>query len=657
MSKFTLFTFDANRQNLLKELQKIESVHFKNLQSAESEELNHLNKVTSAIELSHAETELGKVSFTLSKIEPYYEKPKGFKAMSAPPPELSFEDFDTFTNTYDYNSVYNTVKENDERAKLLKSEKNKIKTDSDALSLWLSMDVSTKELDGLKNAKYLTGTIPRLNSEQFSESVTHDFPNTYIELLDSVKDEISVLVITTPESFEGVSNILKSHSFTKVNLTLEKPARETVSDNNAKISEIEAKEAKNEEEIKVQSTHYQNLKITYDYLKTLSERHRTCENFMKTKDVCIAEGWTPEGETQNLINAVEKVCGKDYYIETEPVEKDSQDVPIKLKNNKFVTVFEGITEMYSMPKYNEIDPTPLLTPFYILFFAIMLGDAGYGLVLTLGTAFALKFMNLKKSSRRFFTFFLYLGIAAIVVGTVFGSAFGVTFFAPLKNANGSPKPILDLQNEIMLMLILSVAIGVVQILAGLSIKGYMLIRDGKILDAIFDSLFWILAVGSLIAVLVFAATGADAVFTNVSGIVLAASLVGLGATQGRSSPSIGGKIGNGIYSVYNITGYVGDFVSYTRLMAIALSGAYIAFSFNLMGGLLVQGENPNPLLYIPAAAICIFGAALDLGLGALGAYVHSCRLQYVEYFGKFYEGGGVPFKPLELKNTFINIKK
>jgi V/A-type H+-transporting ATPase subunit I len=517
------------------------------------------------------------------------------------------------------------------------------------------LDVSTLELDRLKSVKYITGTVPKQLSQAFTEALSTEFGPVYFELLDTVKEETGVLILAFPEDFEEVMAFSKSRGLTRSPLSFDLPPGDIIEANNAKIREIEEKESRLAEETGALLPHLDKLKIARDYFTALAARVRACENFAATRTVFALEGWTAESDAGELEEAVLKACGGEYYLELSPVEKDSGEVPIRLKNNKFVSAFEGITEMYSMPKYSELDPTPLLAPFYLLFFAMMFGDAGYGLVLAGGAFFALRFLNLKKGTKKFFLLFFYLGLASIAVGTLYGSFFGVTFFAPLDG-----KPILDLTGDIMFMIILSVAIGFVQIICGLIIKGYILVRDGKILDAVFDSLFWITAVSSLVGLIALGAFGADSPLGAVCGWTLAASLVGLACTQGRASKSIGGKIGNGINAVYGITSYVGDFVSYTRLMAIALSGSYIAFSFNLMGSLLVGDTHFLPaavLKYICAAAIAVFGAALNMGLGALGAYVHSCRLQYVEYFGKFYEGGGVRFEAFGIKNKYVNITR
>jgi V/A-type H+-transporting ATPase subunit I len=279
-------------------------------------------------------------------------------------------------------------------------------------------------------------------------------------------------------------------------------------------------------------------------------------------------------------------------------------------------------------------------------------------VLTIATAVILKFFHLKKSMVRFFTFFFYLSFGVIFAGLLYGSFFGNPFFQIMTNpATGEPKAILDSGVDILMMLILSIAVGVVQVLFGFGSKAYMAFRDGKPGEAFMDSILWIItlvsALGMLVAIALpsFAGIEIPGIIGSIAKWGLIGGLIALLCTQGRSSPSIAGKFGNGLLGVYNITSYAGDFISYTRLAAIALSGAYIASSFNMMAGMI-----PFPVSIIFGTAIFLVGNALNMGLGLLGAYVHGCRLMFVEFFGKFYEGGGVPFKPFAPKNIYVTLK-
>jgi V/A-type H+-transporting ATPase subunit I len=357
----------------------------------------------------------------------------------------------------------------------------------------------------------------------------------------------------------------------------------------------------------------------------------------------VLEGWFPSAEISGVQAILERTCGSEYYLENAPAEKDDPEIPVKLKNNRIVKAFEDVTTMYATPKYNEIDPTPLFTPFYWIFFGFMVGDIGFGLVLLIGTFLAVKYTNFKPGMKNFLRFFYYCSYGVIAAGAVYSSFFGFTLW----------KPLLDTQADIPLMLIISIGVGVVQVVFGLMVKGYLLIRDGKPLDALFDSAFWIVTLLGGIAWLVSVTGVLSPAIGNIGMWCFYGGLAGLALTQGRGSATIGGKIGTSLWEVYGISGYVGDLVSYTRIVALCLSGAFIGFSFIQMSAIIPDG----PIGFVAKVIIVTLGQVLNFGLGLLGAYVHTCRLQYVEFFGKYFEGGGVPFRPLKPKNDYVSITK
>lgn len=327
----------------------------------------------------------------------------------------------------------------------------------------------------------------------------------------------------------------------------------------------------------------------------------------------------------------------------EEAEKDDSEVPIKLKNNKIVTAFESLTEMYAYPRYNEIDPTPLLTPFYIVFFGMMGADAGYGLTLLLGTLFVLKFFNLNKKSKLLVQFFFYLSFSVIIWGVLYGSYFGYEIPGLWRLVNPA--------NEFQKLLIGSIAFGLIHLFFGLAIKAYLLFKEGKPLDALYDVGFWYMALSGGIVYLTFSLMNLSPVITSVSMWIMIVGMVGIVLTGGREAKSIGGKIGGGLYSLYGISSYVGDLVSYSRLMALGLSGGFIAQAMNMIAAML--GGSWIGFLFIPI--ILVVGHLFNLFLSFLGAYVHTSRLIYVEFFGKFYEGGGKPFKDFRTESKYINL--
>jgi V/A-type H+-transporting ATPase subunit I len=662
MNRFTLLTFQSNKDKLMEDMQRFGDVHFRDITADEGQDLDFLRRGHSPSDISRVESELDRVNFALGKLAPYAEK----AGLTAKRPSLSYAEFHSYLSDYDYGSVCAYLKELDDRSAAIQSEISRIRAENDALRAWMEMDVSPTELDGLTVARSLTGTVNKLAADSFKEAVEGEFPFAYIEFFGAVKDDISLLILSEPDTYEELFAKAKDLGFTRAALGFSGIPRAIVSGNNARISELEGEAAGIKVSIKAKAAEQGNLSIARDCLNTILHRERACENFLRSDSVVFIEGWVPTERDSAFRALIVKACGEDYFLEEEAVESGSESVPIKLKNNGFVSVFENITAMYSMPKYNEFDPTPLLAPFYWLFFGLMVGDIGYGLVLMIGTLAMLKLMDLKEGMKKFIKFFFCLSFAVILAGVLYGSLFGFAVITPLPvldangvqqlNDAGQPmfKAILDSQLDIPTMLIASVALGVVHVLFGVVVKGVLCLRRGDIAGAIFDSLFWILAVLSGIGMILNMMVPGllPPAIGQSSSWILYGSLIGLACTQGRSSPSIGGKIGNGLYGVYGISSYVGDLVSYTRIVALALSGAYIAYSFNKMAEILPEG----PVRIIFGFVIMLLGQTLNFGLALLGAYVHTCRLQYVEYFGKFYEGGGVLYKPLTLQHDSIHIK-
>lgn len=653
MKKFTLMTFEYHKQSLLKELQRFENVHFRSLSPEEAEEIGVINRAFSPETINCVETELSKIKFTLDKIDPYAVRPKGLQALTTPPKTMSFPEFDSFIYTYDYQKVYELAKESDELIGVMKSETARLRAENEALKKWLKLDVSPYEFDKLRQVKTIIGSVSKLAADQFRLRVEAEYQHVYIEFIGELKEDVTMLIMVPDTEYEEAFAYFKTLGLAKLPLQFKGIPAQQITDNNKELDRLQQVREAAYKRLESLGGEYENLNIAVDYFETVLERERACENFLKMDTVVYLEGWVPEESAADFEKLAAGVCGHDCYIEEEAVEKDSKEVPIKLKNNKMVSSFEDVTRMFSLPQYNEIDPTAALMPFYILFFGFMVGDAGYGLLLLAAAWFAKEKLYLSPGMKNFMNFFYYLSFGVIFAGFLYGSFFGFGFFKVATNiTTGEAKAILDTNVDVLQLLILSVVMGGIQIFTGLFIKGYMLIRDGKPLEALCDAGFWVIAVSFGIAWILVAAGVIPARFNNIIKWIFILSLIGLAATQGRGAATPVGKVASGIYEVYNLSGYVGDLVSYTRIAALALSGAYIAYSFNIMAGLLTQ----NIIGWLFAIVVFILGAALNIGLSLLSAYVHTCRLQYVEYFGKFYSGGGIPFTAFSIKNKFLNIK-
>ncbi len=371
-------------------------------------------------------------------------------------------------------------------------------------------------------------------------------------------------------------------------------------------------------------------------------------NILKTDRIVAMEGWVPEESMEELEGLIRQSEGKLYYIEfNDPLDEEEEKVPIMLKNNKIVEPFESITAMYSLPKYKEIDPTPALVPFYLIFFGMMLSDAGYGLVMLICTLLALKTIPMEKATKQMIKLLYYLSYPTIVWGALYGSYFGGIINIPAIWV----KP----EDSVSSILIISIVFGIIHLYTGLGVKAYMLIRNKRYKDAFYDVGLWYITLTTAIIIVAanFGNITALNPYTNPCKYIMYVGMVGLVLTQGRENKTIGAKLGAGLYGLYGITSYVGDIVSYSRLMALGLATGFIGGAFNLMISLLGNGVKA----WIFGTLIFVIGHVFNLLINALGAYVHTCRLQYVEYFGKFYEGGGKPFTPFKPNNKYINIIK
>jgi V/A-type H+-transporting ATPase subunit I len=325
-------------------------------------------------------------------------------------------------------------------------------------------------------------------------------------------------------------------------------------------------------------------------------------------------------------------------------EKDIDDVPIKLKNNKFVSAYERLIDMYSLPRYNELDPTPIVTIFYLLFFGMMVADAGYGLAIFLVGLAVRRFLHVKRSTRGFVDFLFYLSIPIMGWGLVFGSFCG--FRLPYT-------PLINISTNIIELTIISIILGYFHIMTGLVMQVINRVRQGRYYDMLTGGLAWLLTFlggGMMIAVSFVDIPGGNIIFA--AGSVLLA--IGLGSVILVPAIHYGRRwyagIGKGLYLLYGATSYMGDFISYTRLMALGVAGGSVALAFNTI------------LSYMPVIArfslgivLAVILHALNIFLSMLSAYVHGIRLQFIEFFGKFYIGGGKRFEPFKAaeKNVII----
>lgn len=645
MSKFTLFTLQDYKDKLLKEIQKFEGVQLIDLQNQNEEEELNLQNAAENSELTECEQELADIKFCLKLLEEYTEKSKGLDALKKGKTKLSYRDIEEKAKSFEWKNVYSSLREKEENLNSLKNERTKLKGEIEQLEAWLKLDIGLKDYRNINKCVVNVGTLPKANYDNLLSQLKEKLSYYYVEAINEEINDINVVIIYHKENEVEAQEIIKNSNFTKVNFAYEDNPRDTIAKFKKRISEIDREENETIKAIKEYSSKVEMLQIEYEYFSNKIMRLKSYNNILKSQRVIAMEGWVSSESRSSFENLIKKVCGENYFTEFMAAE-DEEDIPIELKGNGFTEPFQSITEMYSLPNYREVDPTPVYSLFYVLFFGMMLSDAAYGLLLTIGTIAATKLFKLEKAQKNFLRLFTYLGISTTIWGIIYGSFFG-DLLGKYLGIEFFQNPLLDPQKDIMTIMVMSIAFGVIHVYIGLGVKAYVLIRDGKIKDAIFDVFTWYAAVSGLIIWLAGSSLGIPSSIGKYLAIV---GLVGLLLTQGRDAKSIGGKIGGGVYGLYGITGYVGDLISYSRLLALGLATGFISNAFNLMINLF-----PGPIKFTLGIVLFVGLHMFNLGINALGAYVHTSRLQYLEFFNKFYEGGGKKFTPLKSESKYINV--
>ncbi|HAT4201753.1 TPA: V-type ATP synthase subunit I [Clostridium perfringens] len=641
MNKFTLLAFESEKEKLLKKIQSSSEVEFINLQDEEKVEGNEvfesLNKDDLDAETTLIEENVSKTRSALDFLKEFVAEVGGLKALKAGKESLTLDELEVKVENSNWEVVYSEVKKMERELATLENEKTKLLGEIEILEPWQSFDAPLGELNNFKKVVAFLGVISSQNLENMKNEIESEFKESYIEVISNTDQDSYVFVMTMKERAEEMDEVLKNFGFSAFQTKYKEKASVLVEEFKLKIQEIEAKKSDLKGVLSNYREEKRTLELAYEYYSNILLRKEASENFLKTDRVVVIQGWVPKNDNSSLEGIIQSSVGDMYYLEFEEVkEEEVAEVPVKLHNKGPAAAFDSITEMYSLPRYDEIDPTPLLTPFYLIFFGMMVADLGYGLVLFVGSLLAMKLLNLDEAQEKFAKFFMYLSIATTIAGAIFGTAFGFELKFGLINPS----------KDTNLLLILSVGFGVIQIFFGLFIKAYMLIRDKQYLYALFDVGSWIML---LIGLPMIFFDGTISLVGKVLSIVGSILII---LTQGRDEETKGAQIGQGLYALYGITGYVGDLVSYTRLMALGIAGGSIAAALNLIIGMF-----PGIAVIIVGPLFFIAAHTFNMLLSLLGAYVHTARLQYVEYFSKFYEGGGKAFTPFRTINKFITIKR
>lgn len=548
------------------------------------------------------------------------------------------------------------------QAKILKVE-NQI----EGLMPWMQLDVPMNYRGTKTTACILgtmaTGTTVEMVYQLISE-MTEEIDAVDVNLIASDKDAVYLAVFCMKADAEAVENALRAGGFARPSHVVKMTPRAAAEKLEKEVERYKEEIVTLTNQIKEKVEYRDALKIISDYYRVRADKYAVLGTIPQSENTFFVGGYIAE----KSLPLLQKLIGDRYacVIDVEEIRED-EEPPVILSNNTFSESVEGVLESYGLPHKGEIDPTMIMSLFYVFFFGMMLSDAAYGAIMFLGCFIALKkFPRMSEGLHKSLKMFMYCGISTFVWGVLFGGYFGnavdiisQTFFG--KTVTIPALWFVPLDNP-MKLLVYSMAFGVVHLFVGHGLKGYMELKEGRKLDFFCDVVLWYFFLIGLILLLlptdIFASIAQTQIVFPPAVNLLAKVLtivggVGILLMSGREKKNPALRLALGAYDLYNITSWLSDVLSYSRLLALGLATGVIASVINQMASMFGGGV----LGAIGFTLVFLLGHTINLAINLLGAYVHTNRLQFVEFFGKFYEGGGKPFEPFRAKTKYVTVQE
>ncbi len=533
----------------------------------------------------------------------------------------------------------------DERIRRITAEESRVRGQIESLGPWLCLDYPL-ECAGTEKCSVVLGGIPAALDAVAAEAKMHEkVEEAELVLVSSDKDQHYLALICLKEQLSAALESLREYSFAIASLGgMNGTAKECTERLKASLADLADEKLRLTGEIYKLGEHRHELELASDRVSAKVACAEAEDRMYGMQSTIALQGWVLAKKVPELEDCLKKFdCAWEL---SDPEPEEYPDVPVKLTNNKITNGLNMVTNMYSLPAYNSVDPNPLMAPFFILFYGLMMADMGYGLIMILAAVVAMKKIRPREGTLSFCQLLLWGGISTFIMGAITGGFFGDAL-AQIGKIIGKPEGWGELpclfspMTDSMMVLIGAMVLGLIHLNTGMVINVVKKVKRGEIADAIWEEgSLWVILLGAILYVLKIGNIGSVP-------IVLVVGIVMMFYGGTRNATGLG-KLLSIFSTLYNnLTGWFGDILSYSRIMALMLAGSVIATVFNTIGGI------ANSLwLFIP---VFLIGHALNFALNLLGCYVHDLRLQCLEYFGKFYEDGGKPFAPLRIKTKYYDI--
>ena len=651
MNKFTIIGIDDAAEDLLTSLMEFGATELSSQDSklVDEEWASLALKQRNDLKIAETESRLQTIDGVLKTLSSYDTSKKPIFSLRRDISKSLFEE--TIEGEKTIEEDVKIILDLSNHLKELQSARNKTETTVIGLEPWAEYQIPL-EVQETKNTCITMGNVPpRLDISLMENAVAEITDLFVLDLISADQEQQYVSFIYAKEAEEAINAVMKQFGFNKVFFKdLTGNAAENITNLKSEIEGITKQIADVEKGFTDMLAHMGKIELLYDHLTITLDKMKALDKMISTNRAFYIDGWAPAAECENLASLFEQY-GCHYEI---IVPEKGEDTPVLLHNNAFITPIESITGLYDTPSSRDVDPTPVFALFYICFFGMMFADTGYGVLLATLSFVMVKSGKLEGGAYKFIKQLGYCGVSAAIWGVIFGSYFGNLIPVASELFLGRAiviQPIwMDPVENALTMVIFSCIFGVFHLFVGLGVKAYKHIRDGSIADAINESFLWYLLISGLGLLLAgdvlfegAANIGKWMAIAGAGGIVLLPVFIKKGAAKMV-----------GLWNLYGITGYVADILSYARLLALCLAGSVIALVFNTLAAIAGGNSVIGAIIFI---VIVVVAHVFNFLLSGLGAFVHAIRLQYVEFFGKFFEGKGEPFQPFMKNTKYVKIVK
>lgn len=561
--------------------------------------------------------------------------------------ELESTQFDEFITSERLQNTVAEIRQIEQELSELDIKRTRLESEIHHFQPWEKLSVSIDELRETPNTILHAGSIP-LSSLDMLRSMCAEASDEWVfEPVGSTGGRMYFILIHSRECPLDGERILRETGFQPAVFPDETGTpREIVARLRDRIRTIEEHIHTLHERARALAEHRVGVMAAYEAATHSKERVEALAHAVATEKCMIIGGWCLDYSSESLQSSMADISKEIAVLTREPLEDETP--PVELRNSPLVSPFQVVTNLYGFPRYAEIDPTPLLAPFFFASFGIAVGEGGYGVLLAVLSKLGLKFLRLGAGGRRLLQLLFYCGIATFIAGILMGSFFAIDysnlpeFLTPIGAFLGRIQLLNPLEDSLLFLAIV-LGIGFLQVWVGVLINAILRWNKGERASAIMHDGGWLV----LLPLTVFLGRSIVGIPVLYPWLLAAACIF---ISAGFASQGIGGKIGAGIYALYGLTGFFGDILSYSRLFALGLATGVIATVVNILASM----TKGIPVIgWIFMIILLIFGHVFNLAINALGAFIHTARLQFVEFFTKFFEGGGKNFKPFEKQYKYI----